>query len=122
VTQGLYLTTRAFLANNRPALVGYMAAMMRGWKAAAAEPDAAVDLVLSEYGADLGLDRDQQTRQHALQLPLVQPDDSTRLFALEPDLLTGPMTQVAEAAGRHVPPLTDFADTSIVDDALSQIF
>ncbi|MDH2091659.1 ABC transporter substrate-binding protein [Rhizobium pusense] len=121
VTQGLYLTSRKYLTENRAAVVGYMAGMIKGWKAAVAEPEAALDVVLNNYGADLGLDAAQQKRQNELQMPLVAPAPDTRLFALTPSVFTGPMTVVAKAAGRTVPDFATIADTTVVDEALAKI-
>ncbi|WP_052182802.1 ABC transporter substrate-binding protein [Rhizobium sp. YS-1r] len=121
VTQGLYLTSRKFLTENRAAVVGYVAGMIKGWKAAIAEPQAALDVVLNKYGADLGLDAAQQKRQNELQMPLVAPARDTKLFALQPDVFTGPMSEVAKAAGRTVPEFGRIADTSVVDEALAKL-
>jgi len=121
VTQGLYLTRRKFLTENRAAVVGYMAGMIKGWAAAVAEPQAALDVVLNKYGADLGLDAAQQKRQNELQMPLVAPAPDTKLFALKPSVFTGPMTVVAKAAGRAVPDFAKIADTTVVDEALSKL-
>ncbi|AJE46660.1 ABC transporter substrate-binding protein [Plastorhodobacter daqingensis] len=121
VMQGLYLTRRDFLDKNRDAVTGYMAGMIRGWRAAVTEPDAALDLVLNEYGADLGLDPQQQARQNELQIPLVAPTPEADLFALDAESLTGPMTEVARATGREVPPLHEMADLEVVPEALALI-
>lgn len=121
VTQGLYMTPRKVLDENRAALVGYMAGMIKGWKAAIAEPQAALDVVLNKYGMDLGLDPEQQARQNELQIPLIAPSPQTKLFALEPEIFTGPMTVVAKGAGRTVPDFAKIADTTIVEEALAKV-
>lgn len=121
VMQGLYLVNRSVLEQNRDAAVGYMAGMIQGWRDALENPEAAVDLVLNEYGADLGLDRAQQIRQMELQIPLMKPSEETTLFALDRDVVTGTMTEVAKAAGREVPPVDQIIDTTIVADAVERL-
>ncbi|EUB99380.1 hypothetical protein PMI07_005661 [Rhizobium sp. CF080] len=121
VSQGLYLTSRKFLTENRPAVVGYMAGMIKGWKAAAADQQAALDTVLKKYGVDLGLDATQQKRQNELQMPLVVPTPEAKIFALKPDAFTGPMTVIAKAGKRTVPEFTQIADTTVVDEAIKKL-
>lgn len=121
VSQGLYLTSRKYLTENRAAVVGYMAGMIKGWKAAAADPQAALDPVLKKYGADLDLDPVQQKRQNELQMPLVAPAADARLFALKPEVFTGPMTVIAKAGDRTVPEFSNIADTTVLDEALKKL-
>jgi hypothetical protein len=95
-----------------------MHATIRGWQDNAADPSVAAHLAVEKYGADLGLDLGQQTRENELQIPNTQSDlmRASGLFRLDPERLAGPMFTAYRAAG--VEPLPDVArivDTTVLD-------
>ena len=95
-----------------------MHATIRGWQDNATDPAVAAHLAVEKYGADLGLDLAQQTRENELQIPYTQSDltRSSGLFRLDPERLGGPMYTAYRAAG--VQPLPDVAkivDTTVLD-------
>ena len=75
----------------------------------------AAKLAVTKYGADLGLDLKQQTRQNQLQQAMLRdpgkPDH--KLLTLDRDAIAGPMYDAAKASGRdklpEVDKLCDFA-------------
>jgi ABC-type nitrate/sulfonate/bicarbonate transport system substrate-binding protein len=115
VKQGLIVAERAYVEQNRPQVVAFLQAMMRGWQFAIAEPAAVRDLVINTYGADLGLDPDQQLRQMEVQAGLVQPPDGVPMFTFDPALIEGIMTTAA--GDRTVPPASQILDLSLAEEA-----
>jgi ABC-type nitrate/sulfonate/bicarbonate transport system substrate-binding protein len=109
---------RSWLDANRPVVEKFMHATIRGWQDNATDPAVAAHLAVEKYGADLGLDLAQQTRENELQIPYTQSDltRSSGLFRLDPERLGGPMYTAYRAAG--VQPLPDVAkivDTTVLD-------
>jgi ABC-type nitrate/sulfonate/bicarbonate transport system substrate-binding protein len=80
--QQLYGVTVDTLENNRDALVAAMRAESKGWQDAIANPEEAIELTLTEYGADLGLNEESQALEIADQTLLQTSDatDSSGLF------------------------------------------
>ena len=116
---GIVICSRAWLDAHRAAAVGFVRGLIGGWEADEADPAAAPKLAVDKYGADLGLDLAQQTRQNLLQLPLLHYENNKLpLLALDRDLMAGPMYDAARAAGRKdLPPIDKIADFSIVAEA-----
>lgn len=121
---GIAFVEKSYLEANREALVDYVAAIIKGFKADEADPAAGAKLTVEKYGADYGLDLSQQTRQNELQIGFMRPggDPDFPLYALDPEKMAGPMYDAARATGRtDLPPIDDIIDTSIVEDALKKV-
>jgi ABC-type nitrate/sulfonate/bicarbonate transport system substrate-binding protein len=121
---GLGFVSRSYLEANRPALVGYIAALMRAFVANEADPALAPKLAVEKYGADYGLDLAQQTRQNELQMPFMRPgnDPDYPIYSLDPEKMAGPMYDAARATGRtDLPPIETIVDTSIAQEALASL-
>jgi ABC-type nitrate/sulfonate/bicarbonate transport system substrate-binding protein len=115
----LFFADRGYVEANRDAVVRFMRATIMGWEQNAADPAVGARLAVETYGADLGLDITQQTRQNELQIPLMQSPLTTAsgLFRIDPDEWDGPMTEAYLAAGRSsMPALADVVDLTILDD------
>ncbi|MEF2070101.1 ABC transporter substrate-binding protein [Consotaella aegiceratis] len=121
VKQGLYVAKRSFLDEHRDAVVGYLRALVKGWRYAIDNPAYAPQIVVDTYGADLGLDPDQQKRQMELQIPLIEPEDGQSLLMFDPAIIEGDMTDAAKAADRTVPPLDKLVDLGPLKDALASL-
>lgn len=117
VIQGLIVAKRSTVAADRERVVAYFRALIRGWEYALANPGYAPEIVISKYGAELGLDPAQQARQMELQVPLITPPDGGLLLGFDPAIVEGPMTAAAQAAGRTVPPLDRIVDLSLLQEA-----
>lgn len=115
----IIVTTRAFLASNRAAVVGYIRGLIDGWALNEKDPTLAAQLVVDNYGADLGLDLDQQIRQNELQIPLTKYAEPDKLpLSLDRELIEGQMYQAARATGRdQLPDVTTIADFDVVREA-----
>lgn len=110
-------TTRAYLTQNRNAVVGFLRGLIAGWQQDEKDPSLAPKLTVEHYGADLGLDLKQQTRQNELQIPLIH-DGSQPLLALDRALMTGAMYTATKATGRtNLPDIDRIADFTVVAEA-----
>src|SRR5579883_644728 len=115
----LVFVKRDYLAANRPIVVGYLKGLTRGWMENARDPAVAAKLVVDKYGADLGLDLKQQTRQNQLQIEMLKnPDKPTLPFlVLDKETLAGPMYAAAKASGReNLPPIDKLCDYSVMEE------
>ena len=102
------------------ALVGFMRATIRGWQLANSDPLATARLVVEKYGADLGLELNQQQRQCELQVPFMRSalTDSKGLFWVDANTLGGEMYSAVRATGRHgLPDPSTIVDTSVLEAA-----
>tara|TARA_B100000378_G_scaffold264749_1_gene248710 strand:+ start:765 stop:1784 length:1020 start_codon:yes stop_codon:yes gene_type:complete len=110
----LIVTTREFLDANPEAVAGFMTASQAGWEAAIADPEAAIALTLSDYGADLGLDEASELAAFDAAIPFIQSDytDTNGLFAIDLDRISGSIYDTLTASGR-----TDLPDVDAAFDA-----
>jgi len=115
----LVFVKRDYLAANRPIVVGYLKGLTRGWMENARDPAVAAKLVVDKYGADLGLDLKQQTRQNQLQIEMLKNPDKPDLplLVLDRETLAGPMYAAAKASGReNLPPIDKLCDYSVMEE------
>ena len=116
----ILFVSRKFLDANRPALVSYIAALIRAEAANEKDTSAAPKLVVDKYGADLGLDLKQQIRENQLQIPFIRPggDPNYPIYGLDLKHMSGPMYDAARATGRTgLPDVSKIADPSVAADA-----
>ncbi|KAB0268061.1 ABC transporter substrate-binding protein [Microvirga brassicacearum] len=113
------ITTRAYLENHRPLVIAYLRGIIAGWNQNEADPSVAARLAVETFGADLGLELAQQTRQNELQIPLTRYEGTDRpRLALDREVITGPMYKAARATGRNnLPDVDRIADFTIVSEA-----
>jgi ABC-type nitrate/sulfonate/bicarbonate transport system substrate-binding protein len=115
----LVFVKRDYLAANRPIVLGYLKGLTRGWMENAKDPAVAAKLCVEKYGADLGLDLKQQTRQNELQIAMLKNPDkpSLPLLVLDRDTLAGPMYAAAKASGRDkLPEIDKLCDFSLMEE------
>jgi ABC-type nitrate/sulfonate/bicarbonate transport system substrate-binding protein len=115
----LFFAERKYVESNRDAVVRFMRATIMGWEANAKDPAVGAKLAVEEYGADLGLDITQQTRQNELQIPLMEGPltESSGLFRIDAAQWDGPMKAAYLASGRTtMPAIADVVDLTILDD------
>ncbi|QJQ94839.1 MULTISPECIES: ABC transporter substrate-binding protein [Halomonadaceae] len=118
-SNGVLFTTRDYLEEERESVIGFMRALTRGWIENEQDPDAAVELVVNNFGADLGLDPEQQRRQNETQIQLMRPydDPDHRLLTLDKAVIAGPMYDAARASGREeLPNVDQIVDTTIMQE------
>jgi ABC-type nitrate/sulfonate/bicarbonate transport system substrate-binding protein len=115
----LVFVKRDWLAANRPIVLGYLKGLTRGWMENAKDPAVAAKLCVTKYGADLGLDLKQQTRQNELQIGMLKNPDKPNLplLVLDKDTLAGPMYAAAKASGRDkLPEIDKLCDFSLMEE------
>jgi len=115
----LFFAERSYVEENRDAIVRFMRATIMGWEENEIDPTVAANLAVDNYGADLGLDLAQQTRQNELQIPLMKSDltAASGLFRIDPEEWDGPMAAAYLASGREsMPAAADVIDLTILDD------
>jgi ABC-type nitrate/sulfonate/bicarbonate transport system substrate-binding protein len=120
----LIFVTRKYLESDRPTIVRFLRALARGWADDEKDAAAATKLVISKYGADLGLDLKQQTRQSELQLGMLHPagKPDLPLLTLDRELLAGPMYAAAAASGREkLPDVDKLADFSLMAEVTASL-
>ena len=115
----LVFVKRDYLAANRPIVVGFLKGLTRGWMEDLKDPAVAAKLCVTKYGADLGLDLKQQTRQNELQYAMLKsptkPD--LPLLSLDRDAIAGPMFAAAKASGReNLPEVDKLCDFSVMQE------
>ncbi len=116
-SNGVLFTTRDYLERERATVVAFLRGLTRGWQENEQDPSVAVELVVSNYGADLGLDPNQQLRQNETQIQLMRQRPDQPLLMLDRDIMQGPMYEAARASGRNdLPEIDRLADFSIMQE------
>ena len=114
----LLFAPREMIQRERPLLVAYLRALIKGWLENEKDPAYAAGLVISKYGADLGLDLKQQVRQNELQVPLTRAPGEPRLFMVPAEQVPGSMYAAARASGRtNLPEPGRIVDMSLLAEA-----
>jgi ABC-type nitrate/sulfonate/bicarbonate transport system substrate-binding protein len=112
-------TTRTYLDNNRGTVVKFLRALTRGWTDNLKDPETAAALAVEKYGADLGLNIDQQVRQNEIQIEMMTDagKPGAKLLALDADVISGPLYRAAMAAGReNLPDPKRVADVTVMQE------
>jgi ABC-type nitrate/sulfonate/bicarbonate transport system substrate-binding protein len=118
VCSSLLTIKRSTLQSRRGEMVRFLGALLRGHAANAADPAYGARLAVDRYGADLGLDMQQQTTLNRLQIPLETEPGATIPFWFSEAALSGTMYAVARDSGR--PPLpapSQLRDMSLLEEA-----
>lgn len=115
----ILVTTRAYLDKHRDVVLAYMRSISQGWTENEKDPAYAARLTVQKYGADLGLDLKQQTRQNEVQTPQARPEKPGQpRLALDRDTVAGPLYDAARATGRtNLPAVDTLFDFSIAAEA-----
>ena len=120
----LVFVTRAYLQAERATVVKFMRSVTRGWMADLTDPAVAAKLCVTKYGADLGLDLKQQTRQNELQYAMLKnpAKPSQKLMVLDRDTIAGPMYDAAKASGREkLPEVDKLCDFTVMEEVHASI-
>ena len=107
-----------YVSANGDDMEGFLRASIRGWEENGEDPAIGAELSVNEFGADLGLDLTQQTRENELQQELVVGEYGDPLFWMDPALMTDVMYPGLEAAGYgDLPAPEDYVDMSYLEAA-----
>jgi ABC-type nitrate/sulfonate/bicarbonate transport system substrate-binding protein len=107
-----------YISDNGDNMEGFLRASIRGWEENGEDAAVGAELAVNEFGADLGLDLEQQTRENELQQDLVVGDYGDPLFWMDPALMTEVMYPGLEVAGyTDLPAPEDYIDMSYLEAA-----
>lgn len=111
---------RDYIESNRDAIVGFLRGTVKGWETQNANPAIGAKLTVDQYGADLGLKLEDETREAKAMIPLMQSDVTKEkgIFWMSAEELAGPMYKALRASGReNLPPVKEVLDLSLIEDA-----
>lgn len=114
------IVRKKYLESNREAVVKFMAATIKGWEAQMKDPAVGAELAVSKYGAELGLNLEQQTAVAKADIPYMTSDltKDKGLFAIDPRIVQDKVYSSLEAGGiTGLPDAASVVDTTVVADA-----
>lgn len=112
-----FTATDQMIAEHRDELKAFLEAEIKGWRDVLEDPEAAVDVDLEKYGADLGLDRANEVLSaHTANEQLITSDETRAngLFTVSDQLQKETVTSLA-GAGVDVT-AEDLFDLSLLDE------
>jgi len=122
VSTSLLAIERKTLQKRRSEMVRFLGALLRGHAANAAEPTYGARLAVDRYGADLGLDMEQQTTLNRSQIALETAPGTEIPFWFSEEAFAGPMYEVNRVSGRPpLPPPAHLRDMSLLEEAYHTI-
>jgi ABC-type nitrate/sulfonate/bicarbonate transport system substrate-binding protein len=114
------VTTEENIETKRDALKGFLVAMIKGWKDAVADPEESARLAVEDYGVDLGLDMQKETRQAEEQNKLVQTTETeTNGLLTMSEKLMSENVEILELAGYDLTAEQLF-DTSLLEEVYAE--
>jgi ABC-type nitrate/sulfonate/bicarbonate transport system substrate-binding protein len=120
---GLIVTSRKFLDGNRDAVVGFLRATSQGWQRTLKDPEHAVEVTVSDYGADLGLDPDKELASVKAGNKLVTSalTKEKGLFFIDPAFVAGPVYDgLAKVGFTDLPDPTTYIDLTPLQEAYAK--
>jgi ABC-type nitrate/sulfonate/bicarbonate transport system substrate-binding protein len=122
VCNALLTIERQTLNRRRAEMVRFLESLLRGHAANAADPAYGARLAVDHYGADLGLDLEQQTTLNRLQIALETEPGAQIPFWFSENALAGTMYTVARLSGRPPLPAPErLRDMSLLEEAYAAI-
>lgn len=119
---GIIVADRKYVEENRPLVVGYLKALLRGWIENGKDPKVAAELIISKYGADFGLELAQQVRQNELGQPLIQAPGTPGPFWFDPAVVDTTIAEIAKASGiETIPASSEIVDLGPLEEAIAAI-
>jgi ABC-type nitrate/sulfonate/bicarbonate transport system substrate-binding protein len=121
VPSSLLFVDRATLSAKRQQIEGFLKGILRARADSIADPTVAARLAVEKYGADLGLDLQQQTTLNRLQLPLeIEPGTGIPFWFGSRSIAN--MVAAAAATGRtNLPPPERLVDMSLLEEAYRSV-
>jgi ABC-type nitrate/sulfonate/bicarbonate transport system substrate-binding protein len=113
-------SSRDYVNKNQDVVTRFLRATIKGWEMNTKDPSIAPKLVANKYGADLGLNVDQQRAQNLAQIPLTQSELTKQkgMMWISTGEISGPIYKAFAATGRtDLPPVDRLVDLSILKDA-----
>lgn len=111
-----------YVEENGDMMEAFLRASIRGWEENGEDFTVGAQLSVDEYGADLGLDIVQQTRENELQQPLVVGEYGDPLFWMDTDLMLEVMYPGLAAAGyTGLPDPSEYVDMTYLEAAYASL-
>lgn len=112
------------LDSESDAIEGFLRASAQGWLENEEDPQVAAELAVDVFGAELGLDLDEQVRENELQIPFVRgPLADDELFWIDAERWGGEMYdgfEEADVLEGELPDPEDVIDMSYLEAAYAQ--
>lgn len=122
VCSSLLVIERKTLERRRSDMVRFLGALLRGHAANCADPVLGARLAVDRFGADLGLDLEQQATLNRSQISLESEPGAKIPFWFSAETLAGPMYEVSRLSGRPpLPPPARIRDMSLLEEAYHAI-
>ncbi len=121
---GIAFTSRKYLNEHRDRVVAYLEAIIEAWQENEKDFTYAPKLIVEKYGADYGLDIQQQARQNEVQAPYYRPggDPDFPIYSINLQHIAGPMMDAARASGRtNLPDASKIAAPDLAVEALANL-
>jgi len=118
------IVSKAYLESNRDDVVNYMAATIQGWEEQLKDPAKGAKLAVEKYGADLGLNLEQQTAAAKAAIPYMTSEltKSKGLFAIDPAAIEKNVYPGLTLAGiTNLPDVNKVIDTTVLEDAYKKL-
>lgn len=117
---GAFVTTEENTVEKRDELKAFLAATIKGWQDALADPDESARLAYEEYGSDLGLNPEKEKLQAAAQNKLVASDDTASNGILTiSDELANANIEVLKLAGYEIT-AEELFDNSLLEEVYAE--
>lgn len=118
VSNALLTIERQTLLERRGEMVRFLGALLRGHAANVADAAYGARLAVDHYGADLGLDLEQQTTLNRLQIALETAPGAQIPFWFSEETFAGSMYAIARVTDRPpLPPPARLRDMSLLEEA-----
>ncbi|GAA2248749.1 ABC transporter substrate-binding protein [Herbiconiux moechotypicola] len=111
------------LEENRDLYLKFLRASIKGWEDFLADPASGAELAVNDFGADLGLDLEQQTLSGEAFAELMESPttDEHGLLYMDVDRVETEMYPAMEASGiTDLPPVADAVDLSLLDEIAAE--
>ena len=113
---------RKYVEENRPLVVGYLKALLRGWMENGKDPKVAAELIINKYGADFGLELAQQIRQNELGQPLIEAAGAPGPFWFDASVVDTTIAEIAKSSGiETIPSSSEIVDLGPLEEAIAAI-
>jgi ABC-type nitrate/sulfonate/bicarbonate transport system substrate-binding protein len=118
----ILFASKAWLEENRPLVVGYLAGLLAGADANIADPSASLPILLERYGADNEINEEYAVAANPEYIALMPSafTDANGLLSIDPERVSGEILPALETAGEtDLPTVDEILDTTYLEEAHS---
>lgn len=120
IPETLMVVNRAYLTENRAALVDYLEMLLRGWNLHDAKPEESIKYIVDTYGQDFGLQADVELRKSELTSKLTFAPGGSGRLVIEDDQIAK-MYELAKLTDRATPDREKIFDLSLLKEAAARL-